>query len=324
MNGQSVVLEAEKGELKLSVDERLDGKLKEEVSNEKANSDNAGNIRIDSGEENSQETGETLIYRRTEVPSSPKPVELESECSGHLPGSRDQLQPTGQVADASLRSNGGSAEAESQRVQPDSFESKDPEITGTNRADSVSLIEEGVFDEQQPRSQSPDENECDNESPESRNNSDSGRGGTGDQPQDLLRMGEPGSLSLHKTLSDRPAGRPEKEFNPYVEELENRVKNLSQQVLMLEQEREIRDILQGELRHAFDELDTPSGVQKSSRSRPEKNKRRKEKEKAPIKLKASARNRSFRRKDILALLALVSGVSIDGKKRKSIKLFLLI
>ena len=194
MNGQSVVLEAEKGELKLSVDERLDGKLKEEVSNEKANSDNAGNIRIDSGEENSQETGETLIYRRTEVPSSPKPVELESECSGHLPGSRDQLQPTGQVADASLRSNGGSAEAESQRVQPDSFESKDPEITGTNRADSVSLIEEGVFDEQQPRSQSPDENECDNESPESRNNSDSGRGGTGDQPQDLLRMGEPGSF----------------------------------------------------------------------------------------------------------------------------------
>ena len=87
-------------------------------------------------------------------------------------------------------------------------------------------------------------------------------------------------LSLHKTLSDRPAGRPEKEFNPYVEELENKVKNLSQQVLMLEQEREIRDILQGELRHAFDELDTPSGVQKkSSRSRSEKNKRRKEKKK---------------------------------------------
>ena len=55
-------------------------------------------------------------------------------------------------------------------------------------------------------------------------------------------------LSLHKTLSDRPAGRPEKEFNPYVEELENKIKNLSQQVLMLEQEREIRDILQGELR----------------------------------------------------------------------------
>ena len=87
-------------------------------------------------------------------------------------------------------------------------------------------------------------------------------------------------LSLHKTLSDRPAGRPEKELNPYVEELENKVKNLSQQVLMLEQEREIRDILQGELRHAFDELDTPSGVQKkSSRSRSEKNKRRKEKKK---------------------------------------------
>ena len=87
-------------------------------------------------------------------------------------------------------------------------------------------------------------------------------------------------LSLHKTLSDRPAGRPEKELNPYVEELENKVKNLSQQVLMLEQERKIRDILQGELRHAFDELDTPSGVQKkSSRSRSEKNKRRKEKKK---------------------------------------------
>ena len=49
---------------------------------------------------------------------------LDWQCSGHLPGSRDQLQPTGQVADASLRSNGGSAEAESQRVQSDSFESR--------------------------------------------------------------------------------------------------------------------------------------------------------------------------------------------------------
>ena len=86
--------------------------------------------------------------------------------------------------------------------------------------------------------------------------------------------------SLHKTLSDRPVGRPEKEFNPYVEELESKVKDLSKQVLMLEQEREIRDILQGELRHAFDELDGPIEDQKkSTRPRSSKDKKRKKKKK---------------------------------------------
>ena len=280
MNGQSVVLEAEKGELKLSVDERLDGKLKEEVNNEKTNSDSAENIRIDSGEETPQETGETLIYRRTEVPGSSEPVELESERSCHLPGSRDQLQPTGQVADASLRSNGGSAEAESQGVQSDSFESKDPEITGTNRADSVSLIEEGVFDEQQPRSQSPNENECDNESPESRNNSNSGRGGTGDQPQDLLRMGEPGSFessqnslgSTGRTTGERAqplcgrAGEQGQELEPTGSDAGTGTGNTRHSARRTSPR--IRRV-----RHPF------RSTKKSSRSRSEKNKRRKEKKK---------------------------------------------
>ena len=87
--------------------------------------------------------------------------------------------------------------------------------------------------------------------------------------------------SLHKNLSDKPAGRPEKEFDPYVEELETRVKRLTQQVLMLEQEREIRDILQGRLQDAFDELDSiPSGTEKKSTdSRSAKNKKRQKKKK---------------------------------------------
>ena len=85
---------------------------------------------------------------------------------------------------------------------------------------------------------------------------------------------------LHESLKDKPVGRPEKEFNPYVEEMEAKVKNLTQQVLMLEQEREIRDILQGELRHAFDELDAPIEDQKkSTRPRSSKDKKRKKKKK---------------------------------------------
>ena len=195
MNGQSVVLEAEKGELKLSVDERLDGKLKEEVKDEKASDNNRKN---DSGATNnepetSQETGETLIYRRTEVPRSSEPVDIKPECHGDLPGSGDYLQPTGQVADGSFRSDGGSFEAESQRSQRVGIEPSDSETPGTNRASTNSSIIQGISDEQ-PRSQSPNENECDNESPESRNNSNSGGGGTGDQSQDLLRMGKSGSF----------------------------------------------------------------------------------------------------------------------------------
>ena len=86
---------------------------------------------------------------------------------------------------------------------------------------------------------------------------------------------------LHESLKDKPTGRPEKEFNPYVEEMEAKVKNLTKQVLMLEQEREIRDILQGELRHAFDELDAPIEDQKkSTRPRSSKDKKRKKKKKS--------------------------------------------
>ena len=85
---------------------------------------------------------------------------------------------------------------------------------------------------------------------------------------------------LHESLKDKPTGRPEKEFDPYVEEMEAKVKNLTKQVLMLEQEREIRDILQGELRHAFDELDVPIEDQKkSTRPRSSKDKKRKKKKK---------------------------------------------
>ena len=81
---------------------------------------------------------------------------------------------------------------------------------------------------------------------------------------------------LHESLKDKPTGRPEKEFNPYVEEVEKKNAHLQRQVLMLEQEREIRDILQGELRHAFE--DSPSEVQKKSiESKSSKNKRRKKK-----------------------------------------------
>ena len=81
---------------------------------------------------------------------------------------------------------------------------------------------------------------------------------------------------MHESLKNKPVGRPEKELNPYVEEMEKKVSNLSKQVLMLEQEREIRDILQGELRHAFE--DTPSEAQKKSiESKSSKNKRRKKK-----------------------------------------------
>jgi len=81
---------------------------------------------------------------------------------------------------------------------------------------------------------------------------------------------------MHEALKNKNPGRPEKEFNPYVEEMKKKVSNLTRQVLMLEQEREIRDILQGELRHAFE--DTPSEAQKKSiESKSSKNKRRKKK-----------------------------------------------
>ena len=111
-------------------------------------------------------------------------------------------------------------------------------------------------------------------------------------------------LSLHKTLSDRPAGRPEKELNPYVEELENKVKNLSQQVLMLEQEREIRDILQGELRHAFDELDTPSGVQKKVLDLDPKKTRDAKKRKSADKIESFCQEQKLSKKRYLGFIGL--------------------
>lgn len=184
MNGQSVVLEAEKGELKLSVDERLDGKKKEEINNEKAHDSNNSN----SSEENQNPSSQTLIFSRTEVPSSTVPVEFESERTCHLQGSGDKLQPTGQVADASLRSNGGSIEAESERIQSNSIEPQNSETSGPNRTAGVPLIE-GVIDEQ-PGSQISAENGYHSQGIIRRDNSDGRSPAIGSQSQDLLRMGE--------------------------------------------------------------------------------------------------------------------------------------
>ena len=81
---------------------------------------------------------------------------------------------------------------------------------------------------------------------------------------------------MHEALRNKPMGRPEKECNPYVEEAKKKAAELQRQVLMLEQEREIRDILQGELRHAFE--DTPLEAQKkSSKSKSRKIKKGKKK-----------------------------------------------
>ena len=169
-----------------------------------------------------------------------------------------------------------------------------------------------------------DENECDNESPESRNNSDSGRGGTGDQPQDLLRMGEPGSFESSQNSLGSTGRTTGEEFNPYVEELENKVKNLSQQVLMLEQEREIRDILQGELRHAFDELDTPSGVQKKVLDLDPKKTRDAKKRKSADKIESFCQEQKLPKKKISWLYWPWSAAFLSMERRQSIKLFLLI
>ena len=213
MNGQSVVLEAEKGELKLSVDERLDGKLTEEISDENQSNRNNTESEFSSPEEAQEETSQTLIFSRTEMPGSSVPVELKSERSCHLPGTGDKLQPAGQVADAGLRSHGGSLEAESEGVQPTCFKPENTATSGPDRGAGVPLIEEGVTYEQ-PGSQSPVENECNHESSFRGNISDAGSRGTGSEPQDLLRMGEPGHLEFAQDSLGQAAWSPGERVQP--------------------------------------------------------------------------------------------------------------
>jgi len=199
MNGQSVVLEAEKGKgtMTLTVDERLDGKFKEELANEnKDNNSQDQRSNYNDKEEDSKETAQTDVFSRTEVPGSTVPLELESERPCYLPGSGDKLQPAGQVADAGLRSDGGSIEAESEGVQPNSIKPENTATAGPDRGAGVPLTEEGVFYEQSG-SQSSAQNECNPKIPLRRDNSHAGSRGIECESQDFSQLGKPGI--------DRPA-----------------------------------------------------------------------------------------------------------------------
>jgi len=209
MNGQSVVLEAEKGKgsMTLTVDERLDGKFKEELANEnKDNNSHDQRPNNNDKEEGSKETSQTDVFSRTEVPCSTVPVELEPERPCYLPGSGDKLQPAGQVADAGLRSDGECLEAESERIQPDSIKPENSATAGPDRGAGVPLIEEGAFYEQS-RSQSSAQNECNPKIPFRRNNSHTGSSGAECESQDFSQLGEPGS-DWPAPVIERQAGGP--------------------------------------------------------------------------------------------------------------------
>jgi len=193
MNGQSVVLEAEKGKgsMTLTVDERLDGKFKEELANENKDS-NSQDQYSNNNKEDSKETSQTHVFSRTEMPGSSMSLELESERPCHLPGSGDKLQPAGQVADAGLRGDGGSIEAESKGVQPNSLKPKNTATAGPDRGAGVPLIEEGAFYEQ-CGSQSSAQNECNPEIPVRGYYSNTGSKGAECESQDFPQLGESGS-----------------------------------------------------------------------------------------------------------------------------------
>ena len=208
MNGQSVVLEAEKGKgsMTLTVDERLDGKFKEELANEKASSNTQGqHSNSNNCEETQKETSQTDIFSRAEVPCSPVSVELESERSCHLPGSGDKLQPAGQVADAGLRSDGRGLEAERERVQPTSLKPENTATAGPNRGAGVPLIEEGAFYEQSG-SQSSAQNECNPKIPFRRDNSHAGSRGIECESQDFSQLGEPGTDRSPRVIEGQTDG----------------------------------------------------------------------------------------------------------------------
>jgi len=213
MNGQSVVLEAEKGELKLSVDERLDGKLTEEVIDESQDNSSEEQRDSNSREEAQKETSQTLIFSRTEMPGGSVPVEFESERSCHLPGTGNKLQPAGQVADAGLRSHGGSLEAESEGVQPTCFKPENTATAGPDRGAGVPLIEEGVFYEQ-PGSQSSAQNECHPKIPFRRDNSHAGSSGTERESQDFSQLGESGTDRSPRVLEGQTDRSPGERVQP--------------------------------------------------------------------------------------------------------------
>jgi len=109
-----------------------------------------------------------------------------------LPGSGDKLQPAGQVADAGLRGDGGSIEAESKGVQPNSLKPKNTATAGPDRGAGVPLIEEGAFYEQ-CGSQSSAQNECNPEIPVRGYYSNTGSKGAECESQDFPQLGESGS-----------------------------------------------------------------------------------------------------------------------------------
>ena len=182
MNGQSVVLEAEKGKgtMTLTVDERLDGKFPEEVKNEDSNSK----------ENNEEDKNQENIHSGTEVSSSTGTMVLEPECNGHLPGIELKLQSVGQVADSGLQCDGRSLETEAKEGPEQSFKpgAETSETISSHRNAGV-IIDKGVMNEY-PGSASKAPNGCNTASSQWQDNSNAGSPTSECESQDVLRMGE--------------------------------------------------------------------------------------------------------------------------------------
>jgi transposase InsO family protein len=103
MEGQSVVLRAEKGKLRLSVDDEEDDTTQEVVYN--LNDEGEGHGKDDEGK-NREEAADDELRSDGEVPGGPVGVDGASQAGADMPGADDTLDGAGTVAEAS---DGGNA-----------------------------------------------------------------------------------------------------------------------------------------------------------------------------------------------------------------------
>src|SRR5512135_628120 len=113
MEGQSVVLRAEKGKLRLSVDDEEDDKTQEVVYN----LSDEGAIHGKDGEDKAAEAADDKPRSDGEVPGGSGGVDGAAEARGSVPGDADPVDGAGPVAEAGDRGNAPSPGAESETGQ---------------------------------------------------------------------------------------------------------------------------------------------------------------------------------------------------------------
>ncbi|MCL5024452.1 MAG: integrase core domain-containing protein, partial [Nitrospirae bacterium] len=108
MEGQSVVLRAEKGRLRLSVDAENDDVTQEVVYNLQEKGQDNG----EDGEEKGREEADDELRSNGEVPGSAVGMDGEEEAGGNLPGAVDPLDGAGSLAEAGDGGNAAGAGVE--------------------------------------------------------------------------------------------------------------------------------------------------------------------------------------------------------------------